>query len=431
VTALLELLTLAAVGIAAVAFAGRATVAIACTGAAFIATEATPTPLLQHNVPFGGFAAAPLDLVAVALLGAAFLRLSHGVASRRLAAPMLITALLLAVHLARGANAFGLQTAFAGGRTPLWFGAGFLYGATARWTRREFAALALVAVSVVPLALFGYASNGFHSSTTVVFVSGATVDSRPVTAGAALLMLQGLVLVLVLRIGPRGFARVALLGLMGLLLLLLQHRTVWLCALAVGALGIVLWFRSRPALRHEQTCAIISAGCFALPIAVWGVLHTSSLVASFRETQGPRSTLAWRTESWTTLLRHFGSLSDRVFGVPAGTSFERTVFGTQTAVQAHSMYVETILRFGIPGLVLLVAAWAVVFRRARLVVTDFLPTAGLYALVLTQAVFSVAYSLDIVDGLVLGSLLAGVAAQTAPQRVPLRIGAPHSVPSSP
>jgi hypothetical protein len=430
VTALLELVALAATGVAAVAFAERTAVAIACTGAAFIATEATPTPLLRHNLSFGGFAVTPLDLVSIALLGAAFLRLSHGMASRRLVAPTLIVLLLLSVHLARGVSAFGVQAAIAGGRTPLWFVAGLLYGSTARWTSREFAALTLVSVSIVPLVLFGYASKGFHSSTTVLVINGTAADSRPVTAAAALLILQGLILVLVLQIGPRGGARVALIALMALQVVLLQHRTVWACALAVGAVGVLLWFRSRPALKHEQTCAVISAACFALPLTVWGVLHTSALVSSFREAQGPRSTLAWRTESWTKLLGHFGSLSDRVFGVPAGTSFERTVFGTQTAVQAHSMYVETILRFGIPGLILLVAAWASVVRRARLVRTDSLPTAGLYALVLTQAVFSVAYSLSIVEGVILGALLAALEVQTAPQRVPLRAGSPSAVPSS-
>jgi len=255
------------------------------------------------------------------------------------------------------------------------------------------------------------------------------VDSRPVTAAAALLILQGLILVLVLQIGPRGGARAALIALMALQVVLLQHRTVWACAVAVGAAGVVLWFRSRPPLRHEQTYGVISAACFAVPLAAWGVLHTSALVSSFRETQGPRSTFAWRTESWTTLLRHFGSLSDRVFGVPAGTSFERTVFGTQTAVQAHSMYVETILRFGIPGLLLLVAAWAFLIRRARLHGTGFLPTAGLYGLVLTQTLYSVAYSLGILEGVILGGLLV-LAAQTAPRRVPLRVGSPSAVPSS-
>ena len=126
------------------------------------------------------------------------------------------------------------------------------------------------------------------------------------------------------------------------------------------------------------------------------------------------STFTWRTKGWSELLSTHDSPSELATGQPAGAGFARVIDGRLVDVSPHNGFVDAYIRFGLPGvLCLLWLGLLLWFRRS-----DVGPATGLTAeavglLVLTQLVFSIAYSLDPIQGMIAGILVAGVATATA------------------
>jgi hypothetical protein len=97
-------------------------------------------------------------------------------------------------------------------------------------------------------------------------------------------------------------------------------------------------------------------------------------------------------------------------GLPAGTPFDRRINGGVVDVSAHNGFVETYLRFGIPGFLALTFAGLFLWLRRRLVAQGAgIPEAAVLLLLLSQFVFSIGYSLDAVQGVIAGILVSGLA----------------------
>lgn len=156
----------------------------------------------------------------------------------------------------------------------------------------------------------------------------------------------------------RGMGLLAMPALLAILVLL-QHRTVWVCAVvAVLLLGAVdRGIRAATLQRGAPTLVAVLAGVALL--AAWGGLDEpiTALGGSVQEALAQRrSTFTWRLQSWSELVgswRHGGPLV-WLFGQPYGAGWHRYLLDLRasTDYSPHSFYVHTLLRGGLVGVAL-------------------------------------------------------------------------------
>jgi O-antigen ligase len=239
--------------------------------------------------------------------------------------------------------------------------------------------------------------------------------ARVLNSSQALFLAQ--VLLLGLLLGPelpmplawRGAAFVLLPS-----LLMLQQRSVWVVLLVCAVLsGVVLGNRRRVA----TLAAITVCAAFVTVIGI-ALLDSGDVVASLGSSvdeafRSDNSTLIWRVEGWQALLSesYLQSPFDYLMGQPFGAGYIRYVRGVLVDVSPHNFYIQTLARFGVLGLGLLVWLYAntihqllsapVVRRRETLRVIALL--------MMSQLVFFVPYAPDYLQGIILGWGVASVA----------------------
>ncbi|MCZ7457125.1 O-antigen ligase family protein [Streptomyces sp. WMMC940] len=347
-------------------------------------------------------------------------------------AALLAMVVLTAWSTLRGAAAFGLQAAGNDSRVYFWhFLAITLYLATAplssplsRVVPRVWLA---TAAAYALLTAAGWADRGVHAANAYLAVDGVTVDSRPVPAAAALVLAQAAMLLLAPRApaapapdvtdrgGPSGGPRVngrhlaALLFL--LLVLLLQHRTVWVATAMMG----LAWWVLRPARGGQR---FVSAGAGALVLSLTALLYAvgafgaigGSLADSFKETQGTRSTFAWRVLGWQDLLDAPRTLVQWLVGAPFGSGYERFIGGGLVTVSPHDYYLHIMLRLGLVGLLALLVVY---FQTWRRLARAGAATVALRVVMVGQLVLFVSYSAFSEQAVLLGFCLWQARVRTA------------------
>jgi hypothetical protein len=288
----------------------------------------------------------------------------------------------------------------------------------------------LAAVSTyMLLSLAGWAGTGLRSVGASVSVAGLATDPRPVPANAALMLVQGVVLLLcppasdslvpeAARDHRQGIKlhrviRFTLALLLFVFVILLQHRTVWVVAVVVGVMYWVL----RPSRAGQRAVVAVTGalvGCLTVVCFGLGAFGTvgGTLAASFAETQTTHSTFTWRVIGWQELLDAPRSWVEWLFGSPFSSGYARVVEGGLTTVSPHNYYVHVALRLGLAGLVLLLAVYALVWRRLHHGGLDGL---ALRLLIVSQLVFCATYSLFPEQGLLLGLCLWRIRVSTADQ----------------
>jgi len=362
------------------------------------------------GIPHGNLKIHALDVLSVAFLLIGVHRaLTLGV--RTLARGLgLALVLLFAVNFSRGVLDFGLQTGANNSRASLYFLAPLVYASTIPhgWDARVWRLIAGTGCVLVAIAFFYFATDGLRSVTQHALRNGIPVDSRPVVAAGALVILESAVLLIALRWpSPRVSVWLVAVAVAGCVAL--QQRTVWVAGLAVGLIGFARWSNHR--IRDAESLVLGATGLLFLivPLALWGFFQSSVLSTSARETTQANSTLQWRLTGWRELIASHHSLSDSVFGMPAGASWERSINSVSIGVSPHDLYVEQFLRSGLPGVVVLVALGLVLWSRRG----EFASRAGLTPtcvglLLLAQFVFTITYSLDAVQGLIIGIFIASL-----------------------
>lgn len=381
---------------------------------------------IDISVTLGGFRVTALDALCAFLLVLGSFRAMTG---GRTSGPDLIIAVfasLLVVHIVRGLIAFGLQTAINSSRPWLYLVSCLIYAATAPrpWDVRAWHLIIVAGFTLATIGLLYLSSEGFHSTTRRILVGGELVDSRPVVAGGALLILQAVILIVALR-WPAGPGTFITAGFAASALILLQHRTVWVCALVVAVVGFVTWSRRR--LRQTQAVVIGATGLLllAVPAAIWALSQSATLRVSTAETTQKQSTFQWRIDSWTELVSKHHSTSEILIGEPAGMNWSRTIFGESTDVAAHSSFVEAFLRFGVVGTAgLIVLLFALYWRRADIGRHTGLTANAVTLLLLSQGLFAVTYTLAAIEGVIVGIFVSSLAweRQTSVERARIELG---------
>jgi O-antigen ligase len=266
--------------------------------------------------------------------------------------------------------------------------------------------------------------EGIHPATQEIYRNGELTTARPIVATGALVILQCAVLALGLGWPSRRAAvRIAIAA--GIVVLLLEHRTLWVAGLAVGLTVLFWWFKERSRSRSFAAFGVTGLVLLILPLAVWGASQSQALTASFNEATTSNSTFTWRTTSWQELISSHHSVSQLVYGAPAGASWPRLINGQVVTASPHDGFVDAYLRFGLPGLSVLCALGLLLWRRRTAIAAGTGLTAdAIGLLLLTQLVFSIAYTLDPVQGIIDGLLVSGLAAARTVQAPVLRQSRP-------
>lgn len=255
-------------------------------------------------------------------------------------------------------------------------GALLLFGATfgvTRWERWRYIlvgfACLLAAVQALSLLtareilvekLAGAGAEEFYSA-------------RPIGASAALLIVAGFVICLYLPMDPRWRTVVA--SLLGISVVVAQHRSVWV-ALLLSLLLVAGNRRSLPSEPWSWWPPVITGGFFLVSVFGPTVVGVNLLPAS-RVQNGPgltlpeaatsASSLEWRLEMWRSRLSAGRSLGEALFGGVFGVTPVK-IPGTgvmNPTLSAHSQYVDLITMTGLVGLVLAVGLLLAAVLRLR------------------------------------------------------------------
>jgi uncharacterized MnhB-related membrane protein len=381
--------------------------------------------LIETAVDFGPIRVQATDLLFVLLLTAAvarLLRLEKLTTAQRL---LILFVLLTVWALVRGTSPFGIPAAVNEARKFLWFAGVALYFATAEPRRdlmERLGKLVLLAAGVLAaftiirwIGSVAGLSGGFF---------GREDDLRVLPAALALLVAQAALIAfpyLVDRVaGWRRYLGPALL----VLVVLLQHRTVWIVT-AVGA--ALLFYRERAIARRALTILLSVIGLLAaLSFTLFDSpdVQLGEQLASSAQSTG---TFEWRYDGWRALLTDSGpgSSAEVLVGLPFGSGWERTLPNGHTIeshISPHNFYLETFLRVGALGLVLLVALYVLALRNTAANRTEIAPTGGLlspsvlHVIVAVQLLYYITYTPDVAQAMFVGLGCAVVAGQRAKTR---------------
>jgi O-antigen ligase len=137
-------------------------------------------------------------------------------------------------------------------------------------------------------------------------------------------------------------------------------------------------------------------------------------------------TFAWRVEGWKALLAEKVRPETMLIGQPFGAGFDRDIEGHTTSVSAHNFYLETLIQFGIPGVLLLFGlyVWSI-GRLRREPRTPLYPDFRLWqAFLVMHLSYSVTYSVNYDQALLLAvvvSVLSDCSSTVSPAIIRTRI----------
>lgn len=246
-------------------------------------------------------------------------------------------------------------------------------------------------------------------------------DIRVVPANAALLLAQLLLLGVFFGGGREAVLHAARLTAPVLLalVLVLQHRSVWLASI-VGVLAGLMLARAQQAPRWQQVLLALALISVTLLPLVSSSFLAEQLSSSAKRALAGRDTVADRFENWRATLRQWagdGPVAIAV-GRVRGADARRVVSdddGGDRVIeyQAHNHYVSTLSQGGVIGLAaylwLLLSLLRALIRAVRRA-DEHARTAALWLLLLAmQLAYFVAYGIEFVQYTLLGLALAWVA----------------------
>ncbi|MGH3666005.1 MAG: O-antigen ligase family protein [Egibacteraceae bacterium] len=361
----------------------------------------------------GGFTVTYFDALFTAMAAAGVARLLR---VRRLTwsqRGLVAICLLVLLSVMRGVGPNGVDAAVREARNFLYFFGGALYFSTVDPTEQlreavgrwwTIAAMGLAAIVLVRWGALAAGLPPVGVLTRSVEAGGIRViDNRN-----TLVIVEAMMMIIPLWLGgtAQRWERSLLIGFLPILILL-QHRTIWI----VTIVGIVLIvFRGRT-VGNKALAAIVGA---AVVIGI-GVLATlpepgAEDAGVVERSPSDSGTLEWRYQSWVNLVFSDWEAASLAAGRPFGGAYERQVNGYKVSTVPHNFYVETLLRIGVVGLVLMAALYAYALRRMHRGrhgnQQQLLSSETLFVILVLQLVYITFWTPDVEQGVLLGLALA-------------------------
>ena len=225
----------------------------------------------------------------------------------------------------------------------------------------------------------------------------------------------------------RGLDFLGTVGLQAMLLLvvMLQHRTVWVCGVVAVAVLCLLDREVRRAVLGRGLLTVTLATIAAALLAALGTLDEplGALGQSIDEAfSGRGSTWSWRWQSWQELIGTWKSGGPRTWllGQVYGSGWRRYIVDLQNVsnYSPHSFYVHTLLRGGLVGLLTLAVVYGgtVLRAAARLASQEAARPMAMFAFgaMTVIAMYSLTYNPDYTGGVVVGLVLSLLYPRAAP-----------------
>jgi hypothetical protein len=368
----------------------------------------------------------PADVLVIVLSTAAIARLLR---IERLTVPqrlLLVFGVLVIWALIRGIGDFGIASPTNEARRYLRFTAAALYFSTVPPDRALLARLGRIwvvtALALAAVSLIRWVGNSV-GITGGLFGDGSSL--RVVGAEDALIIAQGALITLPLvRHRAQGALRYTAPVLLGFVLIL-QHRTIWVVA-AVGTMYLL--YRERAFT--PRLLAAFGVGAMIFAVLTFTIFDDDEVDLSDQLAESSQSTgtFEWRVEGWNGLLRDSGpeSFSEVVLGQPFGRGWDRRMSnGVTVTVSPHNFYLETYLRVGIAGVVVILALYAIALLGMRsdrrestseLAPPVMLSPSVLQAVVGVQLLYYVTYSPNEAQAVLLGIACAAAVHQLSRER---------------
>lgn len=382
-------------------------------------------PLLPALATVASITIYPSDVLAGVFVIIALVR-ARQVGSARPKALLLlaIPLLMLALSILRGVRHFGLGTTINEARPLLLVIAAvaWVWGQAGdpRFGRRLHRFIVWTGCGLVGVALWHISLRGLGTATDLILVDGQYFTGRPlVSTQACFLALAGLHLIVSRRMSALGW-------LFMFVVLLVQHRSVWL-ATAAGLFILVL--RAAPRVRRNAIAGILFSALIAAILIGYGAFP--AVLADLKGSAQSTGTLDDRTFGWTTLITAASDqgLGTVLFGMPVGSGWARVnSLGLLITYSPHNWYVTLFLRIGVIGaaalVALLIAAATNLHRHQRVVELVWLTT---------LVVYLVPYNMDwnlapfLALALARIPMLTGERTAAAPTKPPVRAAASPSL----
>lgn len=409
-------------------------------GSAFVLTIYVAEAIFIYLPSFSvGIYVYPQDLLFLTLGLAGALRMLR---SRRFTyQALLILALgaLSAFSVMRGFLQFSIKQAGNESRADAYLIAALLYFASFAYDRCLVSKIIrqwLIAATVLlALCLFRWAATGLGLA-IVAWWSNiiAGFPFRVLVASQAYFLLIAAMLSLHLKLTVAGSQWSRNVGLVLLpTSVLLQHRTVWVCA-AAGLLFLTFGYGRK----HKRFfSAMILSVLAAMAVASIMLLNRAEEVTSFQEAVQNRDDWVWRVQGWQELYdkQLDAGLISVLIGSPYGTGFDRTIDGQSVDVATHNYYLNVLLRQGFVGLLCLIAFFLSLWRKigcipAQLRTYLFPDKSFWQILVLMTLLYSCAYSPSYAELMLLGILVGMLSSSSRVQQQTLeRAMRPASLPN--
>jgi hypothetical protein len=266
-------------------------------------------------------------------------------------------------------------------RVWIWIGLGLLLIAVARWV--------LVALGVAELDQW-------------MTVGGMAV--RVLNAAQTLFLLQVLIIAWY---AQQHHWRLPLLRWLPVLffaaVVILQQRSVWVCALVV--ILLILFREVRIRRRLWRSLAVVGVVSLVLGLTLWGKWLAQDIKTSSQSTV----TWEWRVMGWQALLdqRHFNEPLNYIWGQPLGTGYYRELWqpGYSVEVSPHNYYLQVMLDLGVLGLIMLLTLYFVLLKTLGRYARNQGPQRLVWMLLVSQLVFFIPYAPNFAQGIVLGLAL--------------------------
>jgi hypothetical protein len=310
--------------------------------------------------------------------------------------------ILLFLSWFRGTLIFGLELSTNELRIYLYFFAVIFYTITHSYTpvlSNKFATyLGLSSVLLIVIAFIRWTliASGLINNANWIGPDGRMI--RVISAAATFLLLQTQIYIFYFRSKLSWKPLIFFFALLvTILIIILQHRTVWAALLV--AISLATGFKAK------QSIWIILCVLFSIAIMVLLFINSDFSLINLSGTSLDLGSFSWRILGWEALLApdNFHTTLDYFIGQPFGTGYTRYLTSTNyaTTVSPHNFYVQTFLNIGGVGLFIILAYYGWLLKSLWNQRNNQV-SRGFFILLSTQLIYYITYSPSYEQGFILG-----------------------------